>query len=95
MQGSTEKSVVTLGCTTPENTGVVVQPTSKNDTTAVPPQPISAVTVAQAAAELSDADDQQLQALARPLLVPLRPPAPGGVLPRPRREQTNRGSSMA
>ncbi|WP_241992712.1 Mu transposase C-terminal domain-containing protein [Cryobacterium lactosi] len=59
-------------------------------TTAVPPQPISTVTVAQATAELSDADDQQLQAVARPLLVPLRPPAPGWVLPRPPREKTNR-----
>jgi putative transposase len=59
-------------------------------TTAAPPQPISAVTVAQATAELSDADDQQLQAVARPRLVPLRPPAPGWVLPRPPSEKTNR-----
>jgi len=59
-------------------------------TTAAPPQRISTVTVAQATAELSDADDQQLQAVARPLLVPLRPPAPGWVLPRPPREKTNR-----
>lgn len=39
-------------------------------------QPISAVTAAEATAELADADDEQLQAVARPLFMPLRPPAP-------------------
>ena len=51
-------------------------------TTAAPPQRVTAVTAAQAAAELGDADDRQMQAEARPLLMPLRPPAPGWVLPR-------------
>jgi len=40
------------------------------------------VTAAQAAAELADAGDTTLQAEARPRLMPLRPPAPGWVLPR-------------
>jgi putative transposase len=51
-------------------------------TTPTPPQRVSAVTAAQATAELADADDDQLMAVARPLLMPLRPPAPGWVLPR-------------
>jgi len=50
-------------------------------TTAVPPQPVAAVTAAEAAAELADAGDGQLRAEARPGLMPLRPPAPGWVLP--------------
>ena len=50
-------------------------------TAAVPPQPVTAVTAAQAAAELADAGDTTLQAEARPRLMPLRPPAPGWVLP--------------
>lgn len=51
-------------------------------TTAGPPQPVTALTSAQVAAELGDADDKQLLAQARPRLMPLRPPAPGWVLPR-------------
>ena len=45
-------------------------------------KPVTAVTAAQAAAELGEADDQQMRAAARPLVVPLGPPAPGWVLPR-------------
>ena len=51
-------------------------------TVAVPPQPVTAVTAAQAAAELAAAGDKTLQAEARPGLMPPRPPAPGWVLPR-------------
>ena len=58
-------------------------------TTAAPAQPISAVTAAEATAELADADDEQLQAVARPLFMPLRPPAPGWVLPRAVRDKAN------
>lgn len=52
-------------------------------TTADPPQPVTAVTAAQVATELGEADDDRLRAEARPLVVPLGPPAPGWVLPRP------------
>lgn len=51
-------------------------------TTPEPPKPVTAVTAAQAAAELGEADDQQMRAAARPQVVPLGPPAPGWVLPR-------------
>ncbi len=51
-------------------------------TTAAPPQPVTALTSAQVAAELGDADDKQLLAQARPRLMPLRPPAASWVLPR-------------
>ena len=51
-------------------------------TTAAPPQPVTALTSAQVAAELGEADDKQLLAQARPRLMPLRPPAPNWVLPR-------------
>lgn len=51
-------------------------------TTPAPPQQVSAVTAAEATAELADASDEQLRSVARPLLMPLRPPAPGWVLPR-------------
>ncbi len=49
-------------------------------TGAAPPQPVTAVTSAQAAAELAAGDT--LRAEARPGLMPLGPPAPGWVLPR-------------
>jgi putative transposase len=51
-------------------------------TAAVPPQRVTAVTAAQAAAELAGAGDTTLRAEARPGLMPLRPPPPGWVLPR-------------
>src|SRR5260370_40055641 len=51
-------------------------------TTAVPPQPVTAVTAAEAAAELADAGEKTLQAEARPGLMPPRPPAPRRGLPR-------------
>jgi putative transposase len=51
-------------------------------TAAVPPQPVTAVTAAQAAAELAGAGDVTLRAEARPGLMPPRPPEPGWVLPR-------------
>jgi len=51
-------------------------------TTPAPPKPVTALSAAHVAAELSDADDEQMRAQARPRLVPLRPPAPGWVLPR-------------
>ena len=51
-------------------------------TTTDPPQPVTAVTAAQAATELGEADDDQLRAEAQPLVVPLGPPATGWVLPR-------------
>ena len=51
-------------------------------TAAVPPQPVAAVTGAEAAAELADAGDKTLRAEARPGLMPPGPPAPGWVLPR-------------
>ncbi len=51
-------------------------------TAAVPPQPVTGVTAAEAAAELADVGDGQLRAEARPGLMPPRPPAPGWVLPR-------------
>src|SRR5260370_8046733 len=51
-------------------------------TAAVPPQPVTTVTVAEAAAELADVGDGQLRAEARPGLMPPRPPAPGRRLPR-------------
>jgi len=51
-------------------------------TAAVPPQPVTAVTAAEAAAELAAAGDKTLQAEARPGLMPPGPPAPGWVLPR-------------
>ena len=51
-------------------------------TAAVPPQPVAAVTAAEAAAELADAGDKTLRAEARPGLMPPGPPAPGWVLPR-------------
>ena len=51
-------------------------------TTVQPPQPVGAMTTAEAAAELSDVDDAGLRSQARPRLVPLGPPAPGWVLPR-------------
>jgi putative transposase len=47
-----------------------------------PLQPVTAVTAAEADAELGDVDAQRLQAVARPELMPLGPPAPGWVLPK-------------
>jgi putative transposase len=52
-------------------------------TTAEPARPLGAVTRAEAAAELADADDEDMTRLARPRLLPPGPPAPGWVLPRP------------
>ncbi len=52
-------------------------------TVAEPPQPLGAMTSAEAAVELVDVDDVAVRAQARPALVPLGPPAPGWVLPRP------------
>lgn len=43
---------------------------------------MTAVTAQEVAAELGDVDAQQLQAVARPQLMPLGPPAPGWVLPK-------------
>jgi putative transposase len=61
-------------------------------TTAVPPQPVTGVTAAEAAAELADAGDRHLRAEARPGLMPPRPPAPGWVLPRaPARAEADEG----
>lgn len=51
-------------------------------TVAEPPQPLGAMTQAEADAELLDADDAALREHARPWVVPLGPPAPGWVLPR-------------
>jgi putative transposase len=51
-------------------------------TAALPPRPVTAVTAAQAAAELADADGATLRAEARPGLMLPGPPAPGWVLPR-------------
>jgi putative transposase len=51
-------------------------------TAAAPPQPVTALTSAQAAAELAAASDKTLRAEARPGLMPPGPPAPGWVLPR-------------
>src|SRR6266496_4648503 len=51
-------------------------------TAAVPPQPVAAVTGAEAAAELAAAGDKTLRAEARPGLMPPGPPAPGWGLPR-------------
>jgi putative transposase len=51
-------------------------------TTAEPARPLGALTRAEAAAELVDADDQILQEQSRPWVIPLGPPAPGWVLPR-------------
>jgi hypothetical protein len=60
--------------------------------TAVPPQPVTGVTAAEAAAELADAGDSQLRAEVRPGLMPLRPPAPGWVVPRaPGRAEADEG----
>jgi putative transposase len=52
-------------------------------TTPGPAKPVGAVTGAEAAAELVDADDADLVRAARPRLLGLGPPAPGWVLPRP------------
>jgi hypothetical protein len=50
-------------------------------TVPAPPQPVTAVTAAQAAAEFAAAGDT-LRAQSRPGLIPPGPPAPGWVLPR-------------
>jgi putative transposase len=52
-------------------------------TTAEPARQVGAVTAAEADAELVDAGDEDVVRLARPRLLPPRPPAPGWVLPRP------------
>lgn len=52
-------------------------------TTPGPAKPLGAVTAAEAAAELVEADDAELARAARPRLLPPGPPAPGWVLPRP------------
>jgi putative transposase len=52
-------------------------------TTASPPERVTAITAAQADAEVGEADEKRLRAAALPNLVPLRPPAPGWVLPHP------------
>jgi len=63
-------------------------------TTPAPEQPISTVTAAEAAVELADAGDEQMRAVARPMLMPLRPPAPGWVLPRPARDKANHADGV-
>jgi putative transposase len=52
-------------------------------TVAEPARPVGAMTEAEAVDVLGDADDAALRAQARPRLMPLGPPAPGWVLPRP------------
>jgi len=52
-------------------------------TTASLPERVTAITEAQAGAEVGEADEKRLRAAALPNLIPLRPPAPGWVLPHP------------
>ncbi|MFB9180712.1 Mu transposase C-terminal domain-containing protein [Dactylosporangium sucinum] len=54
-------------------------------TTPEPAQPLGTMTTSEASAELAAAGDTALRGQARPGLIPLGPPAPGWVLPRPLR----------